>query len=76
MVQRQDQGPQAQTETQEVPCELSYSQSDQALAQFFQKDCGVFHAGDIQKPSEHGPGQAGLDDTAWAEGLDKMIFQS
>lgn len=44
-LQRQDQGQQAQTETQEVPCELPYRECDQAQAQFLQKDCGV---GDIQ----------------------------
>lgn len=44
-LQGQDQGQQAQTETLEVPCDLSYCECDQALAQLFQKDCGV---GDIQ----------------------------
>lgn len=67
-LQRQNQGQQTQTETQEVPCEhketLPYYESDQAVAQFFQTDCGVSSAGDIQKPSEHSPGQPVLDGTA------------
>lgn len=47
-------------ETQEVPSELRkhffYCEDDQALAQVVQKG-GVSIVGDIQKPSQHDPGQ-------------------
>ena len=72
--QRQDKGPWAQTEAEEVPSEheeeLLPSEGDGALAQAAQGGCGVSFSGDIPDPPGQGPVQPAVGDPAWAGGLD------
>jgi len=73
--QRQDKGPQAQTEAEEVPSELEeellHSESDRALEQAAQMGCrGACFSGDVQNPPGHSPVQPVLGDPALAGGLD------
>lgn len=49
-----------------------HCESDQALPQVAQRDCGASTLGDTQKP-DHGPGQPAVDKPEWFGGLDQMM---
>lgn len=72
----QDQRQWSQSETQNVPSEHQeihfHCKDDTAMAQVVHGSCRVFILGDMQRPSEQGPGQLALGGLAWAEGLDQM----